>query len=152
MFYGLEEGNPTGLGQASSLQVLGQVALQRVVTGHFVELAALLVEADPEPPLLMEDIADVQAAGGGDTCKREHHDADQGAVAQPHNGFRFNGAQQVAGLLGRQHGLALAELLARGFTESAGLCSSTPPVTRWSKSMRMAAMCCLRVAVERPLA
>ena len=39
---------------------------ERVVTGHFVELAALLVEADPQPPLLVEDIAHVQAAGGAD--------------------------------------------------------------------------------------
>ena len=31
-----------------------------------MELAALLVEADPQPPLLVEDIADLQAAGGGD--------------------------------------------------------------------------------------
>jgi hypothetical protein len=38
------------------------------------------------------------------------------------------------------------------FTDSAGLCSSTPPVTRWSNIMRMAAMCCLRVAVDSPLA
>jgi hypothetical protein len=29
---------------------LGEVALQRVVAGHLVELAALLVEPHPEPP------------------------------------------------------------------------------------------------------
>src|SRR6516164_10803197 len=34
------------------------------------------------------------------------------------------------------------------FTESAVLCSSTPPVTRWSKSMRTAAMCCFDVTVN----
>ena len=37
------------------------------------------------------------------------------------------------------------------FTESAVLCSSTPPVTRWSKSMRTAAMCCFDVTVNSSL-
>jgi len=115
MFGGLEEGNPTGLGQAGALQVLGQVALQRVVAGHLVELAALLVEPHPEPPLLVEDVGHVQAAGCGDAGKSEDHDANQGPVAQPHNVISPDGAQQIAGLLGRQDGgLALAELLARG--------------------------------------
>src|SRR5215813_7901019 len=62
IFDGLEEGNPTGLGQAGALNVLGEVALQRMMAGHFVELAALLVEPHPEPPLLVEDVAHVQAA------------------------------------------------------------------------------------------
>jgi hypothetical protein len=46
-----------------------------------VELAALLVEPYPEPALLMEDVGDVQAAGGGDAGEGEDHDADQGTVA-----------------------------------------------------------------------
>jgi len=66
MFDGLEEGDPPCFAQSRMLDVFGEIALQRVVTGHFVELAALLVEADPQPPLLVEDIADLQAAGGGD--------------------------------------------------------------------------------------
>jgi hypothetical protein len=53
-----------------TLDVFGEVSLQRVVAGHFVELAALLVEPHPEPALLMEEVGHVQAAGGrnpGDT-------------------------------------------------------------------------------------
>jgi hypothetical protein len=40
------------------LDVFGEIALQRVVAGHLVEFAALLVEADPQPPLLAEDVSD----------------------------------------------------------------------------------------------
>ena len=73
------------------------------------------MEADPQPPLLVENIADVQATGGGDAGEREHHHADQSPVAQPHHCVGLDGAQQLAGLFGRQDGgLALAELLARG--------------------------------------
>jgi hypothetical protein len=59
------------------------------------------VEADPQPPLLVENIADVQATGGGDAGEREHHHPDQGAVPQPYHGIRCDRAQQLAGLLGR---------------------------------------------------
>jgi hypothetical protein len=38
----------------------------------------------PEPPLV-EGIAHVHAAGGGDAGEGEHHHADQSAVAQPHH-------------------------------------------------------------------
>jgi hypothetical protein len=73
-----------------------------MVAGHLVELAALLVEPHPEPPLLVEDVAHVQAASRGDAGKREDHRADQGAVAQPYYGTGLDGAQLVAGFLRRQ--------------------------------------------------
>ena len=80
-FDGLEEGNSHDFAQPSTLDVFGEIALQRVMAGHLVELAALFVEPHPQPALLVEDVGHV-----------------------------------------------------------------------WSNSMPMAAMCCLRVAVERPLA
>src|SRR5262245_6537423 len=48
-FDGLEEGDPSGVREFGTLKVFGQIALQRVVAGHFVELAALLVQPHPEP-------------------------------------------------------------------------------------------------------
>jgi hypothetical protein len=70
----------------------------------------------------VKDVGHVQAAGRGDAGEGEHHHADQGAIAQPQNIIGFNGAQQLAGLLGRQDGsLALAELLARGFHGERGV-------------------------------
>ena len=101
MFDSLEERDPPCFAQSRMLDVFGEIALQRVVTGHFVELAALLVKADPQPPLLVEDIAHVQAAGGGDAGEGEDHHADQGTIAQPDHLARLNRAEQVAGLLGR---------------------------------------------------
>jgi hypothetical protein len=113
---GLEKRGPSCLGQPGTFDVLGQVALQRMMAGHLVELAALLVESHPEPPLLVEEVANVHAAGGGYAGEREHHHADEGTIAQPHHRLRLNRAQQLAGFLGRQdRRLALAELLARGF-------------------------------------
>jgi hypothetical protein len=93
-----------------------------VVARHLVELAALFVEPHPETPLLVEDVSDVQAAGRGDAGEREHHDPDQGTVPQPYHAVRRNRAQQLAGLLSRQHwGFALAELLARGLHGEGGV-------------------------------
>jgi len=46
------------------VDVLGEVALERVVAGHPVELAALFMQPQPQPPLLMEDVGHVEAAGG----------------------------------------------------------------------------------------
>jgi hypothetical protein len=63
-FDGLEQGYPPGLGQPRTLDVFGEVALQRVVAGHFVELATLLMKTHPQPPLLVEDVGHVQAACG----------------------------------------------------------------------------------------
>ena len=50
-FDGLEEGDPSGIRKLGTIKVFGQIALQRVVAGQLVELAAFLVEPHPEPPL-----------------------------------------------------------------------------------------------------
>ena len=47
------------------------------MAGHFVKLAALLMEAHPQPPLRAEDIGTVPR----NTREGEDHHADQGAVA-----------------------------------------------------------------------
>ena len=82
-FDGLEQGDPSGVRELGTLKVFGEVALQRVVAGHFVEFAAFFVESHPQPPLLVEDVGHVHAAGRGHAGKGEHHDPDQGPVAQP---------------------------------------------------------------------
>jgi hypothetical protein len=95
------------------LEIFGQIALQRMTAGHFVELASLLVEPHPQSPLLVDDVGHVDAAGCGHAGKGVHHHANQGAIPQPQHVIRLNRAQQLAGLLGSQHRcLALAELLA----------------------------------------
>jgi hypothetical protein len=53
---GLEEGDRRGFAQLGMLDVFGEVALERVMAGHLMELAALLVEPHPETPLLVEDV------------------------------------------------------------------------------------------------
>jgi hypothetical protein len=56
MFDGQEEGDPPRFAQSRTLDVFGEVALQRVVAGHLMELAVLLVEAHPQAALLVEDV------------------------------------------------------------------------------------------------
>jgi hypothetical protein len=51
---GLEERRTPSLGQAGTLDIFGEVAIERVMAGHLVELAALLVEPHPQAPLLVE--------------------------------------------------------------------------------------------------
>src|SRR5215471_4456645 len=80
IFDGLEKRDPPCFAQSRMLDVFGEVALQRVVTGHLMELAALLVEAQPQAALLTEDVRHVQAARCRDAGKGEDHDADQGTV------------------------------------------------------------------------
>src|SRR5215468_6641798 len=62
IFDGLEQGDPSGVRELGTLKVFGEVALQRVVAGHFVELAAFFVESHPQPLLLVEEVGHVQAA------------------------------------------------------------------------------------------
>ena len=109
-------------GQIRGIDVLGEVAIERVVARHLVKPAAFFMQTHPHAPVLVEDIADVDPAGGGDPGKGEHHDADKGPIAQPHYGVRLDGAQQLAGLFGSQYGgLALAKLLARGLHGERGV-------------------------------
>ena len=58
-FDGLEQRDPPSLGQPGMLNVFGEVALERVMPGHLVELAALLVEPHPQPSLPVEDVSHV---------------------------------------------------------------------------------------------
>jgi hypothetical protein len=92
------------------------------MTGHFVELAALLVQPHPETALLVEDVAHIHAAGRGDAGNREDHHTNQSTIPQPRDSVVLDGAQQLAGLLGGQHGgFALPALLARGFHRVRGV-------------------------------
>ena len=64
-FDGLEEGDPSaGIRKLGTIKVFGQIALQRVVAGHLVELAVFLVEPHPEPPLRCKYL-ECKTVGGG---------------------------------------------------------------------------------------
>jgi hypothetical protein len=56
-------GDMPGLARPRTLDIFGKVALQRVVTGHLLELVALLVQPHPRPPLLVKYVDHVQTAG-----------------------------------------------------------------------------------------
>jgi hypothetical protein len=92
VFDGLEEGDPPRVAQPATLDVLAEISLERVVAGHFVELSALLVEPHPQPALLVEDVAHVQAAGRGDAGEGQHHDPNQRPIQQSQHAMRVDGA------------------------------------------------------------
>src|SRR5262249_23686930 len=140
-------------GDAGRIDIFGEVALQRVTAGHLVELAALLVQPHPEPALLVKDVGDVQTAGSRNPANVNTmtpiSERSRSPMTVSVSMERSSSPPSSAVSTGV---LPFPSFWRGAFTESAGLCSSTPPVTRWSKSIRTAAMCCLRVAVDRPLA
>jgi hypothetical protein len=50
---------PASASWAHSIYILGEIALERVVAGHLVELATLLVKPHPQAPLLVEEVGHV---------------------------------------------------------------------------------------------
>jgi hypothetical protein len=79
-----------------------QVGFKIVMTWHGVLLAALLVQAQPEPPVLRVDVFDAHADGRADAGEGIDHQPDQRAVAEAddsRDGFLRNyrrGGQQSA--------------------------------------------------------
>ena len=114
---GLEQRHPPSLGQPGTLDVFGEVTLQRVMAGHLVELAALFVEPHPEPALLVEDVAHVHSAGRGDEGKGEDHHSNQCSIPQPSASGRYGGRCALAPCLVQERealGLAHTWLLILG--------------------------------------
>src|SRR5262245_60513824 len=72
---GLKKRGPSSLGQPCTLDIFSKIAFERVVAGHLVELAALLMQPHSETALLAEDVGHVQTAGRGDAGEREDHHA-----------------------------------------------------------------------------
>ena len=92
----MKQWRPPGLAQLGTLDVFGEVALERVVARHLVELVALLVEPHPRPALLVEEVGHVHAAGRGVAGEGEDHHANQGTIPQPRDSVILDRAQQLA--------------------------------------------------------
>ena len=148
---GAEERPLPVAGDARGLDVGVEVRLGVVVGGHLVELAALLVEAEPPPLAVGVVVLDLHAEDGGDAGEAEDHDADEGPVPQAERGSVPSSAAFDA-MLSRSVRASSAERTGvlpflttclGALTEAAGLTGRTWPVTSQSKSIRMAARCCL---------
>ena len=84
-----------------------QVRLQAMMAGHLVALAALLVQLDPEPPVLHVDVLDLHTQGRPDPGEGVDHEPDQGAVPQPGMGTYVDAVEESPSFVGREHrGLA----------------------------------------------
>ena len=70
------------LGEPAAVDIGVQVGLKIVVAGHFVALAALLVQPHPQAAVLHVNVLDLHRERRADAREGIDHEADQGAVAQ----------------------------------------------------------------------
>lgn len=104
---GAEQRAPGVVRDPRPLQVGVQVLLQGVVAGHRMGLAALFLQADPQPPILRVDVLDAHGQGRADPGEGEHHQADQGPIAPADRRVGLDARQQLPGLGRVEHrGLA----------------------------------------------
>lgn len=90
------------LAQIRPVKVGIKVGFEVVVTGHFVALASLLAQANPETAILGVGVLDFHPQGGADAGERVDHEGNQGAVAQARRSARVDAVQEPAGFLGLQ--------------------------------------------------
>ena len=68
--------------EPSDGKVVGEIAVQCMVAGDVMDLAAFLHEAHPEPVVPAGDVLDLERQGCADAGKGEGHQRDQGAIAE----------------------------------------------------------------------
>jgi hypothetical protein len=78
------------LGDPSRRDILIQILFKLMVAAHFVDLAALLFEAQPPSFLERKIILHLQTHHGGNPREGVDHDADKGSVAQAHRMRRID--------------------------------------------------------------
>jgi hypothetical protein len=83
-----------------SLQIFVYVLLGLVVRWNGVELAALLMQAEPCAAALQVVVVHAHSQYRRDTRKAVDHDCDQRPITQPHDGIGRDGVQQLSGVLG----------------------------------------------------
>ena len=88
---------PLGGGKTASFQIRVKSSLERVVRRHVMALAALFMQAQPEPPPLAVDILDIHRKRRPDAGEAEQENPNQRPVAQPGDGFIRNAVQQMPG-------------------------------------------------------
>ncbi len=95
---GLEQERLRVVRKARAGEILMQVGFEIVMAGHGMLLAALLVQAHPEPTVLRVHVLDAHADGRADAGEGIDHKPDQGAVAQTDNDRRINRVDELARL------------------------------------------------------
>ena len=88
----------------SDTDIVFERFFDEVMSREFVPLAALLVKAQPQPPVLCEQILDAQRRDGADARETVDHGRDQGAVSQSDQSVRVDGIQKLPRFLGGEHG------------------------------------------------
>ena len=74
---------PFGSAASPAPSRYAQDLFEGVMAWHGMVLAALLVQPDPQPAFLSEDILYLHREGGADAGERIHHQRDEGVIAQP---------------------------------------------------------------------
>src|ERR1700693_2454058 len=90
-------------GDAGCGDILIEILLQRVVAGHLVLLAALLVQSDPATPSLRIVVLHLHSENGVYPGEGVDHHADEGTVAQALERAGVDGVEQRARLVTGEH-------------------------------------------------
>ena len=115
------EQRPFGsLGEPAAVDIVVQVGLEVVVAGHLVALAALLVQANPQAPVLDVGVLDLHRERRADPRERIDHEADQRAVAQADRRRHVDRVEQGARLRRIEHGRLAALHAVRGPADGRG--------------------------------
>ena len=102
------------------------------MAGHLVELAALLMQPHPETALLVEDVGHFKPQAAEMRAKVKTITPIKARSRSPMT-VSFSTERSSSPATGA---LPLPSFWRGAFAVSAGLCSSTAPVTRWSNSVR----------------
>ena len=82
-----EQGSGLLLGDAGSVHVLVEIRF---------EVAVLLVQPEPQAPLLHVAVFEVEGGGRADAAEGVELGGDQGAIAQSHDGRDVDGIEELA--------------------------------------------------------
>jgi hypothetical protein len=121
-----------------------------MVAGHFMALAALLVQANPQAAILHVNVFNFHRERRADARERIDHQPDQGAVAQTNDGGCVDRVEKLTSFGGIEHWrLAAPHDMARPTFAVAGLVGMIWPITIQSNRWRKAARRSFAVGTDR---
>lgn len=98
-----EKGRLLLIADAGCPEIIPEIEFEIMVAGHPMLLAAFLMQPEPEPVPLIEEIVDIHGKRRADPREAIDHHADQRPVAQSDQRLSRDAVDQRARLLRRQH-------------------------------------------------
>ena len=98
-----EQGSLAGVAETGRLDISVEIGFEIVMRGHFMALAAFLMQ--PHPPALALGVVVLNTHGDdrADAREGEGHHRNHRSISQPDDGRRVDAVEQLAGLFTGQH-------------------------------------------------